>query len=68
MVEMTTNVDVPRAEIEELKNNTFWWSVSGLFLAAIALYLFARTFPDPMYGAVPGLLFLLLSPVVWLFG
>ena len=66
MVEMTTHVDVPRAEIEELKNNTFWSSVSGLFLAAISLYLFARTFPDPIYGAVPGLLFLLLSPAVWL--
>ena len=65
MVELTTNLDVPRAEIEELKNNTFWWSVSGLFLAAIALYLFARTFPDPIYGAIPGLLFLLLSPAVW---
>ena len=65
MVQMTTEFDIPRAEIEELKNNTFWWSVSGLFLAAIALYLFARTFPDPIYGAIPGLLFLLLSPAVW---
>ncbi len=66
MVEMTTNVDTPWAEIEELKSSTIWWSLSGLFLAAIALYVVAAAFPDPIYGTLPGVILLLLSPAVWL--
>ena len=65
MVEMTTRVNGLRAEIEELKSSTIWWSITGLLLAAFSLYLVAVTFPDPIYGAVPGMLLLLLSPVIW---
>ena len=65
MVEITTRVDGLRAEIEELKSSTIWWSITGLLLAAFSLYLVAATFPDPIYGAVPGMVLLLLSPVIW---
>ncbi len=64
MVEMTTRIDEPRAEIEELKSSTLWWSLSGLFLAAIALYAVAAAFPDPIYSALPGVVLLLWSSAV----
>lgn len=66
MAAMTTIVDKPLAEIEELKNSTIWWSLSGLFVAAIALYAVATSFSDPLYGGVPGVILLLLLPAVWL--
>ena len=66
MVEITTHVDEPWAEIEELKNSTIWWSLSSLLLAASALYLVAADFPDPLLGALPGVILLLFSAVVWL--
>ena len=65
MVEMITKADKPRTEIEELKSSTIWWSLSGLFLAAVALYGAVATFPDPLHGGVPGVILLLLSPAVW---
>ena len=66
MVEMRAHVDEPWAEIEELKNSTVWWSLSGLLLAASALYLVAAGFPDPLLGALPGVILLLTSAAVWL--
>ena len=65
MVDMTSKYDTPRAEIEELKSSTIWWSLSPFFLAAFALYLVAVAFTDPIYGAVPGVILLLLSSAVW---
>ena len=65
MVDMTSKYDAPRAEIEELKSSTIWWSLSPFFLAAFALYLVAVAFTDPIYGAVPGVILLLLSSAVW---
>ena len=64
MVEMTTEVDIPRAEIEELRSSTLWWSLFPLLPAAIVLYAVGTTFPDPMYVSVSGLLLLLLSPAI----
>ncbi len=65
MVDMTSKRDTPRAEIEELKSSTIWWSLSPFFLAAFALYLVAAAFTDPIYGAMPGVILLLLSSAVW---
>lgn len=66
MVELTTRVDGLRAEIEEVKGSTLWWSLTGLFLAAITLYGVAAAFPDPLLTALPGVILLLLAAVVWL--
>ena len=65
MVDMTNKGDTPRAEIEELKSSTIWWSLSPVFLAAFALYMVAVAFTDPIFGAVPGVILLLLSSAVW---
>ena len=60
MASQTTTVDKPQLEIEELRNSAIWWSLPGLFLAAVALYSGSTTFSDPLHGAVPGAIFLLL--------
>ena len=49
MVDMTNKGDTPRAEIEELKSSTIWWSLSPVFLAAFALYMVAVAFTDPIF-------------------
>lgn len=64
MAEIITEVDISLSEIEELKSNTIWWSLLPLIPAAIALYAIAAVFPDPIYGTLPGLFLLLLSPAV----
>ncbi len=66
MVELTGRVDGLRAEIEEVRSSTLWWSLTGLFLAAITLYGVAAAFPDPFLTALPGVILLLLAVVVWL--
>ncbi len=66
MAELATRVDGLRAEIEEVKSSTLWWSLTGLFLAAITLYGVAAAFPDPLLTALPGVILLLLAAVVWL--
>lgn len=66
MSRLTTQDDGLRAEIEELKSGTLWRSLSGLFLAAFALYLVAVVFPDPLVVALPGAILLLLASLVWL--
>ncbi len=66
MVETPTNAAEPWAEIEELKTSTIRWSLSGLLLAASALYLVAAAFPDPLLGALPGVILLLFSSAVWI--
>ena len=66
MSELTTRADGLRAEIEEVRSSTLWWSLSGLFLAAFALYVVAAAFPDPLSGALPGAILLLMASVIWL--
>jgi len=66
MGELATRVDGLRAEIEEVKSSTIWWSLTGLFLAAITLYGVASAFPDPLVTTLPGVILLLLAAVVWL--
>ena len=66
MVETPTNAAEPWAEIEELKTSTIRWSLSGLLLAASALYVVAAAFPDPLLGALPGVILLLFSSAVWI--
>lgn len=66
MVDTPTNAAEPWAEIEELKTSTIRWSLSGLLLAASALYLVAAAFPDPLLGALPGVILLLFSSAVWI--
>lgn len=66
MVETPTNAAEPWAEIEELKTSTIRWSLSGMFLAASALYVVAAAFPDPLLGALPGVILLLFSSAAWI--
>ena len=48
-----------------MKSSTIWWSLTGLLVAAIALYTIPASFSDPLYGGVPGVILLLLLPTVW---
>ena len=64
MVDSATEAFDSQAEIEELQISTVWWSLSPLFPAAVVLYLVAADYTDPMYGTLPGLFLLLLSPAV----
>ena len=62
MLEITTRIVEPQAEIEILKGGTLWWTLPALFLAATALYVVARAFTDPIYGTLPGVILPLRSP------
>ena len=66
MVDSRTAVDGLEAEIEEVRSGALSWSLSGLFLAAAALYVVAIALPDQHLGSVPGVILLLLSVGIWL--
>lgn len=67
MTNTGTAVDGLQADIEELRSSNVWLSVAPVTPAAFALYLIAKSLPDPLHGALPGVILLLLAAVVsWL--
>lgn len=67
MVETRIAVDGLQADIEELRSSNVWLSLAPVIPAAFALYFIGTSLPDPLYGALPGAVLLLLALAVsWL--
>ncbi|MBX3012814.1 MAG: hybrid sensor histidine kinase/response regulator [Caldilineaceae bacterium] len=54
-----------RAALYELRQETFWWVLPGLYGAGFLLLALATTLPDPLQGGLPALLLFLLALLVW---
>ncbi|MDE2909255.1 MAG: hypothetical protein OXQ99_08650, partial [Chloroflexota bacterium] len=67
MNDSRTAVDELQADIEELRSGNIWLSAAPVIPAAFALYLIAKSLPDPLHSALPGVILLLLAAAVsWL--
>jgi len=67
MANTRTAVDGLQADIEELRSSNVWLSLAPVIPAAFALYLIAKSLPDPLHSALPGVILLLLAAAVsWL--
>lgn len=54
-----------RAVLYQLRQETFWWVLPGLYGAGFLLLILANTRPDPLQGGLPALLLFLLAFLVW---
>jgi len=67
MANTRTAVAGLQADIEELRSSNVWLSLAPVIPAAFALYLIAKSLPDPLHSALPGVILLLLAAAVsWL--